>query len=66
MNAHATPPTWLDRRNPDWERATLCELPELTPAWPDEKGQRRIDAYLVVLAVLATPLALWQLLERVA
>ena len=65
MTAHQPiPPTWLDGRNPDWERATARELPDLTPSWPDDRAQRRIDRYLVALALFAAPILLWQLLER--
>lgn len=28
-----TPPTWLDARNHDWERATLREAPRMA-TWP--------------------------------
>ncbi len=66
MNARTTPPTWLDGRNADWERSAARELPDLTPIWADPKAQRRIDGYLLALALCASPLLLWQLLERLA
>lgn len=62
---HARPPTWQDARNPDWERATLRELPVLDPPWaPESAADRRIEHYLTALVVLATPLLAWQLWVR--
>jgi hypothetical protein len=55
-------PEWNDGRNPDWERATLRETPELDPQWLVEK---RIDDYLFWMALIAIPILAYQLYWRI-
>ena len=46
----AAPPTWLDGRNPDWERATLRSAPPMA-TWPAHtpSGRQRLARWLDVI-----------------